>query len=736
MFHVPRSSQLVVLICVLIIGSHELRAGETTPLPDGKSTSTEASTEQPEEYKNWIEFGLGGVVTHGDTAQFEQEHHLPGDQVYGGIQDLHYERSLPNDFQLAVDAHALWDINDYGVRVELSKPKLGYLRFGYDEFRTWYDGNGGFFPPHGGTWFAPNFPEMHIDRGDAWVELGLQVPNWPEITLRYSHEFRDGMKDSTTWGDTDLTGLTVNPTRKIVPSFRDIDETRDIVALDITKTFGNTDVLLGMRYEHTSNDDTLNMERGAGELPPVVAPPGSQRFVTQREDDHTDLFSGHALSETRFSDSLWFTAGYSYTTLGGDLAGTRIFGTHYDAAFGAPIPTLGPFDEAFIDLAGTTELRDHIFNANVFWVPLKNLSVITAFRYTREDKDSNSTYLLATAAPNTPPFTPDNPAGGFHFEPPLPASGERIEDYNRFDERLELRYTGIANWLLYAQGEWEEEFGHVDQREGGPALDDEQKIPYIKDTNYLGQIYTIGANWYAMTWLDLSTQYFHKIADYDNDVESAAHQRLIGQDWNTDDVNVRLTCRPKIPTCLGALALVSRYDFVRTTIDSKWGVFPDGDILDEKQSGVTTQHVITESINWNPLARLYLQTDVAYVLDHTETPANNINLIPNTSPTIVNFRNDYWTVTAGAGFVIDQKTDLRADYSFYCANDHFKNSRVAMPFGMGATEHNASATLTRELSKNTRLLLKYTYFTYDDVTSGNHNNYEAHSIFSSLQYRF
>jgi hypothetical protein len=187
---------------------------------------------------------------------------------------------------------------------------------------------------------------------------------------------------------------------------------------------------------------------------------------------------------------------------------------------------------------------------------------------------------------------------------------------------------------------------------------------------------------------------------------------------------------------LGTLALVSRYDFVRTTIDSKWGVFPDGGIRDELQSGLTTQHVITESINWNPLARLYLQTDVAYVMDQTETPANNINLIPNTSPTITNFRNDYWTVTAGAGFVIDQKTDLRADYSFYCANDHFKNSRVALPFGMGATEHNASATLTRELSKNMRLLLKYTYFTYEDVTSGNHNNYEAHSIFSSLQYRF
>ena len=81
-----------------------------------------------------------------------------------------------------------------------------------------------------------------------------------------------------------LTGLPVNPTRKIVPSFRDIDETRDIVSFEASKTIGNTDVLLGMRYEHNENDDSLNMERGAGQLPPVVPPPGQQRMVTQHSE--------------------------------------------------------------------------------------------------------------------------------------------------------------------------------------------------------------------------------------------------------------------------------------------------------------------------------------------------------------------------------------------------------------------------------------------------------------------
>ena len=37
-----------------------------------------------------------------------------------------------------------------------------------------------------------------------------------------------------------------------------------------------------------------------------------------------------------------------------------------------------------------------------------------------------------------------------------------------------------------------------------------------------------------------------------------------------------------------------------------------------------------------------------------------------------NFRNDYWTVTSGIGYIIDDKTDFYADYYFYCANDYLK----------------------------------------------------------------
>jgi hypothetical protein len=719
------SRRFLVLVFAGTLAAVGARGGTS----DQKTVAT-ATEEQPEEYKNWIELGVGGTIVHGDNAQFEQEHRLPADTAYGGIQDLHFEGTFDKNGVFSVDGHALWDFNDYDLTLELSKPNFGYIKAGYTEFRSWYDGNAAFFP-HNDVFFNPPYPEMHIDRGDVWVELGLRVPDWPEITIRYDHEFRFGQKDSTVWGDTNQTGLVApyNSTRKIIPSFRNIDEKRDIFSFEASKTIGNTDVLLGMRYEHNTNDYTVFTERGAGQLPPAVPPPGQQRKVTQQQNDDVDLFSGHGITVTRITDNLWFTAGYSYTTITNDLSGSRITGTHWDEAFGEPVPTLGSRDHSFIALAGTAQIKENLVNANLFWMPFDNLAILTGFRYTHQNNDSSSTFIAQEPLPNTPPFTPTNPRRGFHYGVGEPANGARNSDYNEFAQRLELRYTGIKDWLFYAEGEWEEDYGNVNEFQTV-----NEQVPLDKDTNALGQKYTIGATWNPTMRLSLAGQYFHRIASYNEDIFSADFPRLVDQDWNVDDFNIRMTFRPKLPACMGSLALVTRYDFVHTSIDSQW--YFDGETFAELQSGEIKRHVISESLNWNPLPRFFLQASFSYVFNQTDTPANNIELVPNAGPTVVNFRNDYWTVTSGIGYIIDDKTDFYANYYFYCANDYYKNPAVAVPYGTGATENAVSATVTRQLSKNTRLLLRYGFSDYRDTTSGGHNNYRAHSLFSSLQVRF
>jgi len=707
--------RITLPMCAAMLAGHSLHAGET---PAEKSTASAATEEESAESTNWIELGIGGLIINGDAAQFKQEHRMSGD-VFGGIEDLHYEQTVGKKGLFLIDGHAIFDNDDYDVRVELSQPGLGYIRGGYTEFRSWYDGNGGFFPVNG-QFFAPPHPEMALDRGEAWIELGLRVPKLPEITLRYSHLFRDGRKDSTIWGDTSLTGLALNPARKIAPAFRDINETRDIFALDIVQNFGKTDLGLGMRYEHSEIDNRLQLERGAGELPPLVTAPGAQRFITQNDKNSLDTFNGRFTTETRFSDALWFTTAYSYTTLGSDLAGTRIIGTDYNASFSDPILTLRPFDHGFLNLAGQSQVDQHVVNLNLMWVPLKNLTVLSAFRYTHEDKDSASTFL-ETSTSSTPPI---------EQLPPVLTAADSLEDFNKFSERLELRYTGIAKWLFYAEGEWEEEFGDILERQ---AVEGEEPEAVEKKLNLLWQKYTTGANWYPLDRLNLSAQYYHKILQYDNQ-STADHQSLVNQKWNTDDVNVRVTWRPRVPPALGTLSLVSRYDFIRASVEGQWEL-PGEETFSAERTALITNHMITESITWNPSARLYVQGNFSYVLNKTDTPAD-YSLTPNTTPTVLDFTSDYWTASGAAGYALDQKTDLRAEYSYYRADNYVNNALVAVPYGMGATEHTVSAGVSRQIARNIRLKLQYSYFNYTDQASGGHNNYEAHSLFSSLQFRF
>jgi len=720
-----------------------LRAGETKVNENGTAVEEETPAG-----KNWIELGIGGVNIAGDDAQFKQEHRMSGD-VFGGIQDLHFEQAIGKKGQLTVDGHAIFDNHDYDVKVDFTYQGVGYIRAGYTEFRSWYDGNGGFFPV-GDIFFAPPHPEMTLDRGEVWIELGLRAPKLPEITLHYSHLFRDGRKDSTIWGDTTLTLVPVNGTRKIAPAFRDISETRDIFSADIVQNFDKTDIGLGMRYEHSEVDDRLQLERGAGQLPPFVVAPGAQRFITHRDQNNLDAFNGHVTTETRLNDSLWFTTAYSYSTLDSDVSGTRIIGSGYDAMYGDPILTLQSNDHGVLNLSGMSEVREHVVNANVMWIPAKQLTILAAFRYTHENKDSESTFLDTNTAANVAPFTATNPRGGFHLITPVARAGDSSDGYDNFAETFEIRYAGIDNWVFYVRGDWEEEDGNVKEHE---VVDITDQGMLDKDTNLLTQKYTVGVNWYPTPGLNVAAQYFHKSADYDNDFKSELasppvagserNQRLLSQELDTNDANVRVTWRPKLPANLGTIAFVTRYDYVRATIDGQWGISPagtpgvglTGTTLAEQRTAEITNHVITESITWNPCARLYLQGNGSYVLNKTNTPAD-FNLIPNTSPTVLDFRNDYWTASVSVGFVVDDKTDLRAEYSYYRADNYDNNSLVAQPYGMGAKEHTAGASVTRQIAKNVRLKLQYSYFNYRDELSGGHNNYDAHAVFSSLQFRF
>ncbi len=112
-----------------------------------------------------------------------------------------------------MDGRGMFGNHNYDLKLDLTDEKLGYIRAGYTEFRTWYDGNGGFYPPNNES-FSLYDNDLYVDRRTAWVEAGLTLPDLPVFSFRYEYDSRKGTMDSTSWGDNDTSSTTAKPKRR------------------------------------------------------------------------------------------------------------------------------------------------------------------------------------------------------------------------------------------------------------------------------------------------------------------------------------------------------------------------------------------------------------------------------------------------------------------------------------------------------------------------------------------
>jgi len=238
------------------IGAAEEKAEPENTAPAEKKDEAEGSAQSEHDYRNWFDVSVGGTFLKGNAAQFKERHQIP-QGAYGGVSDFHYEQDVGKKGLFEIDGRGIFDNHDYSLRLNFEHPDYGYLRGGYREFRTWYNASGGYLPVNDGIFHLEN-EELFIDRGEFWIEGGLTLPEKPILTFRYSHQFREGDKDSTIWGETQKN---LPNARGIVPSFLDIDEERDIFQIDGEHTLGNTRFGVGLVFENSKIDNSRNIRR-------------------------------------------------------------------------------------------------------------------------------------------------------------------------------------------------------------------------------------------------------------------------------------------------------------------------------------------------------------------------------------------------------------------------------------------------------------------------------------------
>src|SRR6266487_1431013 len=481
---------------------------------------------------NWVEVGAGSVFTTGNRSQAEQSRQVRG-TVFGGIQDLHYQTEVATNTTFSVDGHGIFDNHDYNLTLGLKKEENYFLRFNFENFRTYYNGDGGFYPP-ADLQYSRSGNALALDRGEISFEGGLMFKDKPSVTFKYSHLYRDGEKSSTIWGQTHPQ-LTF-PSVGLTPTFYDIDEKRDIFELNAKHHYKATEFGGGVRYELGDLNNALKISQYPGE-PPVGGAP-QDRKITDRQDVSYDLFSAHAFSETWFKPNLMFSSGFMYSSLDNDFTGSRIYGSDFDVNY-APNPGNGA---GYTSLDGAAHQREYVLNLNLMTVPLKNLTVVPSLRVQRQDwnADSTSTFTLGNTV--TGPFASNS-------------DGDSLD----VRERLDARYTGFTNWVLYARAEWTEGRGNLD--EAGSIYLGSPIQRETADTRFF-QKYGLGLKWYPLrrVSVDFGGYYKSNAYDYDHRSDNTPNNGgnrypayLVMQNFETCDGYTRLTLRP-----LPNLTLVTR----------------------------------------------------------------------------------------------------------------------------------------------------------------------------------
>ena len=720
-----RTRGAVWLVAIAVLASSgegaRLAAQEKPAVAASKEPPAKPDEPQPGEYNNSVTLGVGHIFPGDDTAQMMRRLQLPG-ETFGGVEELHFEQAVGKKGLFQIDGAGIFDNHDYSLKLDLSHPEIGYVRGGHREFRTWYDGSGG-FSPASNAWVNIYNDELRLDRRQTWIEGGLTLPNWPVFTLRYSYEERDGKKDSTIWGDYSLSANNAN-LRGIVPTFRGIDERRHTVDADVKHTIGDTTFGAGMRYERDDIDNTLNIARRPGDATRF-------RAVTQTDRTDADIFNGRAFGERRFGSNVLLTVGGSYTRLDTDIGGDRIYGPTYASPFNPLYANRQNNDEGFIDLSGGSRVDQYVANINLMFIPWTHVTIVPSVRIEHQEQVGDALFTetrvtnAATAAVLTDVFN------------------TRERDFTDVTESLEVRYTGITNWSLYARGEWLEGQGRLKETEFD--VEDEGVGPVqlqrLTDSERLVQKYVAGANWYPHRKANFGAQYYYRTRrnDYDHDIDSTRFNPpatnnlypafIKRHEFTTHDVNVRMTLRP-----FASLTLVSRYDFQISSYNMQGDINSFGVRLKEIESAEATSHIFSQGLSWSPLPRLYLQGNISYAIQRTETPASS--LTGGAANLVQDAENDYWNASAMVGYALCEKSDLQSQYYYYRADNYVDNSNVGLPYGAGAEQHGVTLTFLNRLRKNLLWKIQYGFFTGHDQLAGGHNDYHAHMVYSSWQYLF
>jgi hypothetical protein len=701
---------------------------------------------------NYITFSAGGADVNGSKAAY-QARTQNAKTGAAGIEDMRFDYDLKDKTTLTVTGRALAGQEDYLLNFKLTKAEVGSVEVGYKTFRTFYDGAGGFFPI-GNVWLPLASRPIYVDRGQLYLNATVAMPKAPVFNFKYTHSTRDGRKDSTILGDTNLTGIpiysgtgSVNPisaTRKLLPTYVDLDEKTDTWEIDMHHKVGNTTAVVSIGGNAIKNLNVRYMQQNIGELAvfpaPVFTTPtvnnvraGSPRRTTMTQRHEEDGYHASATFETVVDSKLTLFGGLQYHTADVEIATSRQMINTFASVLGVrdypggfnnnnPANARAPYH---LVAKGDLEFNVLTGNFGARFKPSPNVAIEAALRGERwEDSGRNfGDYSSQGVNTNTGVVT-SYASKGQH-------GVENVE--TPWTPTLDFRYTGIKNVALYAN--WEYRTAKQDELvryEGLNGLTKANELDMIgKNIEEKHSNLTLGMSWTVNSNLNLRAEVYTK--DHSNDFDG--YDDVLGRNYvlNYDIYGTKLTAVVK-PT--NALSFTSRYVLQR----GKSSVFHSGlttaGVINGSVDGNdSTRHNFSEGITWSVSKDLYVQANGTVVYDQVQTMYPWISGIAKR-----NFRNadnNYVTGDATVGFTIDRNTDGMIQATYYRANNFDVDyAPVGMPLGASAKESTISVGVRHKLDAKTVISGKVGYCDNENATRGGFADFSGPLAYLSVTRAF
>jgi len=636
------------------------------------------------------------VTVKGDEKRFRQDWWIQ-DGWTGGLEEMTLERALGHDWKLHMDGRAIFDEEDYALRLEIVNPNVGFVRAGYEEFRKYYDDSGGYYPFASGARSFSLWQDLHLDIGSVFIEAGLTLPNMPRLTLGYEYKFKDGEKSMVEWG----TAQRGSVQRNILPASKDINDRVHIVKLEMDHDIRNIHIGDQFRYERyefgaVRQDDTSW----------IVTNAAPAKSVTVNESYQHDAFFNTFYVDSHLNEKIFWSLGYLFSTLNGDPG----FSMNTEV-FPANGGTSSSTDKFWEILRASISQDSHLWNANAMLGPFfgKSTSFYGGLQAEKtETKGFSDANWTETGSPTE--------AAVIHSS----------NDKKWLEERIGVRFTKIPFTTLYAEGKWSQ--GDIALDEAWDVVNPTEEFVRRTDTDVDRQDYRVGfssspfarmtlGGYYRRSQRD--NEYNHLVDEVDGLPQTGYSAFITGQRLTTDEVGARLTLRP-----CSKFNLSLKYQLVATDFETS---FASTNL--SQQTGNFNSQVYSVSATVTPLSRLYLTGLLS--CQNTRTIGQD-----NGSAVVLTYHGNVYSSVAALGYALDDQTDLRAEYTFSRADNFEDNSSVGIPYGLDYKRHSVLVSLSRQLGKNVVGRLAYGFYDYDESSSASINDYTAHMGSASVAIRF